>query len=506
VAEDPPQDNSYDAATLSRTYSQFFVQKPSHRLNLQTKARIDLPDIKADFNRAAGGTDVVSDDELTKVVGWQTKVYRPNPLNPDTADATEEIRDLLGTIEKKVATGKWTTADIAEEEKQIAKVAAATGVTQELVWAMTKNYEQNAAFGNQALDRSFGGAPPSPLKAEIGHALGLQAMDMDLSPAEQQRLDRNLARYAAMNKLPQAELQKRVKAFKDEYLNQVAQRQTDTVNQYNIEAAQSQNGTGVAYNYHTFTPRYHTAVPKEPDGDPKSPYVAWGFDQNDLPGKPPPYSKELGDFLTSLHEAEHLTRQQDEIAKWREAGKPPTWKGMPDEQVTQAGEIDSDLAVMKYLDAQNEPGAKEYWLQGRQVESFAFGVVSDNLNHDTATFLRVYQQTGKQIDLEEFENQKHGLMEKIRQKANIADIGGGRGKTGDIMGAVQDVLADDAKEKDPNKKLKPVQRAEAESFLTDATALGYKANPDYPRKPDPNVMPQPKKYDPIPPPPEPPKA
>jgi hypothetical protein len=45
------------------------------------------------------------------------------------------------------------------------------------------------------------------------------------------------------------------------------------------------------------------------------------------------------------------------------------------------------------------------------------------------------------------------------------------------MGATQDVLREDDAEIDPSKKLSTVQRAEAESFLEDAAAIGYTANP-----------------------------
>ncbi len=177
----------------------------------------------------------------------------------------------------------------------------------------------------------------------------------------------------------------------------------------------------------------------------------------DLPNKNPPGTSDQWEFLIALHEAEHKTQK----------GPQGPHK-----------DIDADRAALKVMDDVEGQEIKEYWLEKRQVQSFKYGL-SENFQHDTATFLRVEEQTGQQLDLTAFHAEKRELLERIESKVKYNDLQ--LTKYGDIMGATQDVLREDDAETDPSKKLSAVQRAEAESFLEDAKAVGYTPNPDYPK-------------------------
>jgi hypothetical protein len=195
--------------------------------------------------------------------------------------------------------------------------------------------------------------------------------------------------------------------------------------------------------------------------------LAMGFRQDDLPSKAPPMTVEQIEFLTALHEAEHATQRDDR--------HPVAKPDYPGQLVSQAIETDADTAVMKVLDDIHCDKAKEYWLQWRNVDSFADGMSGDD-SHDTATFLRVMESTGQQIDLEKFQREKGELVDKIRCKfPAVFTI---PVKTGDIMKAAADMIEDNDKYGFA-APLSPFQKAELQQYLDDAKALGFTPTEGY---------------------------
>jgi hypothetical protein len=461
-----------DAKGQNSPYSKFYADS-DHQLDIRTKAHIDAPEIKAALPRARKGEDVVSDQELTALTGADSRVYRPDPFAPAPPSYKDDFTGLLTVIDNKVLSGKWTPADQAAQDKQIHDIAVKTGLDENQVQAMAKDYETNAAEGNKTVGDFFAHGERTPLKVEIGDTLRKKALGQEVTPEEETKLQANLATFAKEERYAPSAVQDEINNFTDRVKNGISSRRDDTVDSYNESAQGIHNGRGEAFVYdHGPMDKNRAAVPKIESNDERARLAAWYVNPDDPPKKMPPGGKELGEFLISLHESEHISRKGDDIAK----------KNLPASVREQAGEIDADKAVIQYLSNAHDKAAKDYWLQARHVDSFTSGVVSGDASHDTATFLREQEKTGKQIDIQQFEREKGDLLRRIQEKADLPAISDyGRARTADVMGAVQAVLAEDKTTKDPSKKLSPMQRAEAQSFLKDAEAMGYKANKDFPK-------------------------
>ena len=182
---------------------------------------------------------------------------------------------------------------------------------------------------------------------------------------------------------------------------------------------------------------------------------------NDLPSGKSPLSPEQIGYLIFLHEAAHA---KDAVAVETVA---PT---------KLSAEIRGDLNVVRALNDSGDQHLKDYYLGARNVSTFANQVRQLDDPHDTATFIRELDRTGREIDMNAFAHEKDGLVEKIRDRLVGIDPVTKKGtgydpKTADIMAATQNVLM--------NEKLTPVQMAIAEDYLGDARNIGYVANPDF---------------------------
>lgn len=472
MADDQSSNN--DKQALAAAYSKFYAG-PGQQLDIQTKGHIEAPEIKAALPRAKAGEDVVSDREATTLSGRETHVYRPDPLGPQAPSQQNAFDALFQLLDRKVLGRDWSAADQVEADRQIKKLAEATGVDQNQVEAMAKRYEKVAAKDNEAIGRKFGPDPQTPLDAEIAGTLRKKAFGDPVTEGEEQKLQANLAQFAKDQHYSPAAVQEEVAMFQARAHSDFGKRHVVMAEEFDAEAQQIHTGRGEAFIYGDGIEmdKNRAAVPKMDGANPKAALAAWYVNPDDPPPNKPPGGAALGEFLISLHEAEHLSRRGDAIAP----------KTMSSDAQEQAGEIDADRAVLKFLDDQKDTASKKYWLEARHVDSFTAGVISGDTSHDTATFLRVQEATGQQLDLDKFNEEKRGLLMRIVAKGDFKPINDdyGRARTADVMGAVQDVLNDDKNEKDPANKLSPLQRAEAESFLKDAEAMGYKANPDYPR-------------------------
>jgi hypothetical protein len=263
-----------------------------------------------------------------------------------------------------------------------------------------------------------------------------------------------------------AEVAKLAKEFQDDAASEMSKNRGNFIERINTEINFRMTRDGV--DFAIKAPEGHIVVPQFDASTDFGKFGAWYVLTGDPPKRPPPFAPELGIFLIALHESEHERRKGEKIAP----------DGVTDEAHEQAGEIDADNAILRFLDDAHEPQAKEYWLQSREVRSFVDGLKVDNLGHDTATFLRVYEKTGREIDLVAFDREKRGLLAMIKARMDTGEKD--NIKVANIMGAVGDILAGDDRQADAAKKLSPAQRAEAESFMQDAAAMGYEANPHYP--------------------------
>ncbi len=262
---------------------------------------------------------------------------------------------------------------------------------------------------------------------------------------------------------------------------------------FNQELISLKTSTGGLVYQRIFLPHYESNESAQRN----HPFLA---DLHDPPPEKFPASKEMLELLAAFHESEHMaSKNHGETAsgygKWKENA---------------ADEIDADLAFTTFLNKNGFHALTDRMLQERMVSSFKDGL-TDYSGHDTATFIRILDETGRQIDLEKFQKDKRGLMEKIavsiglHEDINIRKVLAEEKppdkqypKTVDIMGAVKDILKEDNEQKElqnsgkvfaRDKILSPVQRAEAESFLRDAEALGYVANADYKTKSTPDTEP-----------------
>lgn len=186
------------------------------------------------------------------------------------------------------------------------------------------------------------------------------------------------------------------------------------------------------------------------------------------PKIPASLSPELFDFLVALHEAEHLKQKDHPVFR---NGTRPDLKMLADE-------IDADMAAVNYLNGTGEKEVKDFYLAYRNVDSFA-----RNGPHGTANFIRLLEETGKQIDLEKFSTENAILKSRIFNLMNQnPDFLGDKNK---LMGATEFLLKSHFEETerqangfppDDGNLLSVVQIAECQSFLKDAAALGYTAD------------------------------
>jgi hypothetical protein len=479
MADDPSTpttmtDDGAQAAPAS-PFSRFYADV-DHRIADTTKSNVTAPSIRADLAAAQAGTDVVSDQEFTTLTGRDTHVYRSNPLGPEAADFKHVIAPLVTMIDRKAAGGPWTPADQQAEDQQIKAVATATGLDEDHVRSMAQNYETAAKERDAHLGQGFDHVPPTPLTEAIGASLARKALNQHLSPEEEATLQTNLQQYGRENHFHPGLEQDVAQDFILNARSEVNRSHFAAIDDIQKAVAATINGHGDAYVADSIE-RNHVEVPNIPGQGTRQTLAAWFVNPDDPPPNMPPGSKEMGEFLVSLHESEHLSRRGDQIAP----------KTLTPQAQEQAGEIDADKAVMAFLDNEHNTAAKNYWLQAREVDSFTSNVTQDtgspDLGHDTATFLRTEQATGRQLDLDKFDTEKTNLLFRVQAKANLqaTDPNYGRARVADVMGAVQAVLDDDKAEKNPANKLSPLQVSEAQQFLRDASAMGYQANPNFPR-------------------------
>lgn len=206
-------------------------------------------------------------------------------------------------------------------------------------------------------------------------------------------------------------------------------------------------------------------------------------DVNDVFGikKPFPGTADQIEFFLSLHESHHSQNWHGVIDENGALEAKPNYelRDLSPTSFIAARELSADMALISFLNnaiEAGEPGAleqKEWWLQMRNVNSFR-----EDLIHDSSTFIRIYEQTGQQVDLEKLMTEKRGLQlmieERIQSGPASVDVD-------NIMGVINDILKNDSEKPDGQKLLSEVQRDQALMFLEDAKALGYEANPFYPK-------------------------
>ncbi len=459
---------------VTTAYSKFYAD-PDHRIADTVKSNVTASSIRADLPLAQGGTDVVSDQEMATLTGRDSHVYRSNPLGPEAPDYKSVLGPLVTMIDKKAAGAPWDAAQQQAEDQQVQAIARATGLDENQVRSIAQRYEEAAKERDAGLGHGFDHVAATPLTEAIGATLARRALGQPLSAEEDAQLQANLREYGKENHFHPGLEQEVAQEFIMQQRAAVNRSHFAQLDDMQTAAAAVVNGHGDAFVLDSGD-RDRAEVPNIPGHGTRETLSAWFINPDDPPPNMPPGTKEMGEFLVSLHESEHLSRRGDTVA-------PDALSGGAKEQ---ANEIDADKAVMQYLDNEHDPAAKSYWLQSREVDSFTSNVVPGGMpefSHDTATFLRVEQATGRQLDLDKFDTEKANLLLRVQAKGNLqpTDPDYGRAKVSDVMGAVQAVLDDDKAEKDPSKKLSALQLAEAQQFLKDAAAMGYKPNPNFPR-------------------------
>jgi len=432
-------------------------------INVNTDIHYNFPQLRDDFQRAANSEDVVDSHLTDELVGNKTNLYRSDPTDPTPYNFRPDIEPLVLLTARRAVLGPLTAEETKKLDDGIKDLSAKTGLKEDLIRLRLADVEKDLREDSESLLGKFG-TVGSPMEREIAGSLIKQVRGVDLSPEEQGKLDQDLKSYAADNHLNAADLQQKIDAFKAKVEESDNSDLDSSTNRLNSTAVSVRKSDG-SYYLAEGLPEDNLTIAKYSE-DEVNRFRVMGFSSDDLPNRVPPFSIEQNEFITALHESEHAMGV---------AGRHPVVpKGYDANLVPQAREIDADAAVIKFLNDAGEKKDKDYYLQYRNVASFADGLSGD-FDHDTSTFLRVLEKTGQQIDLAQFRDQKKDLMDKINARLDSKNA-----KTGDIMGAVRDVLSDD-KDHPEKKLLTPLQRAEAQQYIEDAKALGFKANSHYPK-------------------------
>lgn len=445
------------------------LAQPGEGLSVRPDINLGLPKVREAFQRAAQGKDVVNRDLTDALVGSKTSLNRSNFSDTSDYDFTSGLTPMMRLSQLR-SQRPLTQDENKQLEKEIKHEAKETGLKEDFIRSRLAVNEAKAKESDKKLSEDFGFGYDKPLEHQIGEDL-IKRVHGTLSPAENARLEQNIRQYQTDNKFTPDAMQSVVESFEKRVRDKDQENLDDSIKDVNVAAVEFKKGPGAAYEDDFFNVGRFSAN-----------YNAFGFTAKDPPGRPPPLTKEQSEFIVALHESEHAMAI---------AGRNPIFKDDYKEYLKQqAREIDADSAIVKFLNDAGEKDAKNYYLQSRNVTSYMDGLAGD-FDHDTSTFLRVQENTGQQIDLDKFRSEKQGLVRQIANRfepsTKINDL-----KVGDVMGAVQDVLKDDREHPEKNL-LTPLQKAEAEQYLADADALGFKANPNYPKppaQPDPSV-PQP---------------
>jgi hypothetical protein len=443
-------------------YRSLFVTDEARRIDSETNIRFMVPEMRKHFKDAAKGKDVVSQDLLNGLTGRNPDLYRsyPNaPVNYSPAD----VNPLIETLRWQKSLDVLTEQQQNELDQNFKNLAEKTGLDESLLRKELNKARDYEGSLNSHLYVILGRNQDAYSDIEkISELVKKRAREGTLTAEDKAQLDRNLDLYSRKYNIPASELSAHIRTFEDDVKTSDSKLLLSVIQ--GVEEIRVDRGTAA---------ESVLMVPDYARGYNALLYAA-GLDIEDSPNKKPPGTADQWEFLTALHEAEHHTGLQNEKMPANLIGS----------GATHAREIDADRAVMKALDDMNEPAMKKYWLQRGQIYSFKHGP-EENFHHDTSTFLRVEEETrrttgvAQQIDITAFREQKAALVQRVHARLQDPE----KASYKDYMGAVKDLLREDAAEADPKKKLTPVQRAEAESFLEDAAAIGYKANPNYPKAP-----------------------
>ena len=432
----------------------FLAKDDSTNIDITTKATTGNPALRDFFSRAAQGESVLRDPGLSQAI-WPEKLFihvsKPNGIYfdpPSAKDFINAIRAQAGIqIDKPV-----NSDDIR------AAVKSYTGLSDDA----NAEYLTKSLLKINKLEDSLKNKFSSPyvpgLNDEIESHLIKLARGISVSEDQIKKFEENLNRYASMNAISSEEITQRI----EDYKKKIISSEIELINNFNDEF------TGLKYIIGGVVSGTSIIVVGE-SSDSKNPQEQYAFFMGDMPAKPILGTPEQWELLFSIHEAEHLSKE--EIDSDLNIDLLPH-------------EIDADRAVLKVLEEMHEPYLKEYYLAARNVDSF-----KTDLSHATSTFLRIEERTGFQLNLDLYLQEREQLQDRVAQKleTNYLKI---NPKTADVMGAVQDLLREDDAQKDPAKKLSPIQRAEALWYLEDAQKLGFQANPNYPKpqreNPDPD--------------------
>jgi hypothetical protein len=441
------------------------LARPGAMINVESDIHMDIPHLRDLFNRAGRGENVVTNDLTNELIGGKTRLYRGDPDDKTAYDFSADIKPLMELAQLK-SQGPLTEDETKQFEEAVKNVSQKTGLTDNYVRISADNFEKALRNDDQGLFASFGINPGDAAGKKLGEEIARRTRNGGLTPGEEAKLQQDLQVYAARNNIGAVDMHNKIILYEDRVRTNDKKKFDGAVSGVNSTAVDTKNGLYAYYPLENGA-EDNLEIPKF-KMDEINRFKALAFDEKDLPRRVPPFSIEQTEFLFALHESEHGMAM---------AGRHPVFAdGFSPNLKDQALEIDADSAVIKYLSDSGDKYGKEYWLKLRNVQSVADGL-SGNYDHDTATFLRVLDKTGKQIDLAQFRQQKEGLVNKIGERIDRE-----KAKTGDIMGAVRDLLKED-KEHPEKNLLTPVQRAEAEQYLDDARELGFRPNSNYPRPP-----------------------
>lgn len=162
--------------------------------------------------------------------------------------------------------------------------------------------------------------------------------------------------------------------------------------------------------------------------------VFMGVKPDNLPPNiPDAFTEELYHHLMALHESEHMSQMAYDLDPSGQYVNTSTLKSKlvvygEDASLVADGNIkeaDSDNAVLEHLDDMGYEHLSQFWLDGRMVASFMHGFGDsqyDIYEHDTASLLSYYRETGEIIDIDKFAEEKGQLMATIRSEFMGADM------------------------------------------------------------------------------------
>ncbi len=431
-----------------KAYSSIVLKNEADKIRLAIDLVYKPSELKDSFARARKGEDVVTPDGVSKHTGHKNALlHRSNPALPEL-DLKDDAAKVMDAIAKIYRGQSLTEADAVNHAIAREALTNKSGLPEETFDVAVEQASGILGGEENRLTRLFHlprlkTAEPE-LIIDIVDALKSRVRDGKLDEIAIEKLAYNLATFGRLENISTEKLDEMVSTFEQRIRDRDSRLDYGKTLETIINNIRRSSGEMASHGYTSDKARSTVVVP---DYDPGAKARSFfGFDGEDPIPRKIPGSTDQWEFVIEWHEDEHAQQDLTEDSSFK---VPRDFNG---NEISHAMEIDADYGMTRILDTL-DGDMKDFWLKWRMVDSFKQGW-SDTpaYRHDTATFLRYLEKTGEQLDLREFRKQKEALMDRIFEKTSPA-LTGKSCKISDLMGAVQDVLRDDRKEKIPIENL-----------------------------------------------------